>query len=101
MEYILNPVFFDDTPIGLFYGAAIDDFCGICIFPKISSDHLFIVHFGGGKGKNMKEKILGLWGFLHFSSRLSINKIMVVGSSKVAIDWIKEKLKLNLLYLYT
>jgi hypothetical protein len=36
----------------------------------------------------MKEEILGLWGLLHFASRLSINKIMVVGASKVAIDWI-------------
>jgi hypothetical protein len=44
---------------------------------------------------------LGLWGLLHFASRLSINKMMVAGDSKVAIDWINDKSNLNLLYLNT
>jgi hypothetical protein len=47
----------------------------------------------------MKEKLLGLWGLLLFSSRLSINKMMVAGDSKVVIDWINAKSNLNLLYL--
>jgi hypothetical protein len=34
----------------------------------------------------MKAEILGLCGLLHFASRLSISKMMVVGDSKVAID---------------
>jgi hypothetical protein len=47
----------------------------------------------------MEAKILGLWDLLHFASRLSINKMMVVGDSKVTIDWINDRSKLNLLYL--
>jgi len=42
---------------------------------------------------------MGLWGLLFFASRLCINKLMVAGDSKVAIDWIARKEKLNLLYL--
>jgi ribonuclease HI len=85
----------------VFDGAVVDDFCGIGIFLKISPDHLFRVHFAGGKGNNMKAEILGLWDLLHFASRLSINKMMVVGDSKVTIDWINDRSKLNLLYLNT
>jgi hypothetical protein len=48
----------------------------------------------------MKEEILGLWGLLHFASRLSISKRWY-GDSKVAIDWINDKSNLNLLYLNT
>jgi hypothetical protein len=47
----------------------------------------------------MKAEILGLRGLLYFASRLTINKIMVAGDSKVAIDWINDKSNLNLLYL--
>jgi ribonuclease HI len=99
MEYILNPVYFDDTPIGFFDGAVVGGLCGIGIFLKISSDHFFRVHFVGGEGNNMKAEIMGLWGLLHFTSSLSINKMMVAGDSKVAIDWINDKENLNLIYL--
>jgi hypothetical protein len=89
-NYILNPVFFDENPIRLFDGATVDNNCGINIFLKINSDHFYRAHFAGGKGNNMKDEILGLWGLLHFAYRLSISKMMVVGDSKVAIDWIND-----------
>ena len=44
---------------------------------------------------------MGLWGLLHFATCLSINKMMVVGDSKVAIEWINDKSNLNQLYLDT
>jgi len=86
IDYILNPVFFDENPIGFFDGAVVDDLCGIGIFLKINSEHFYIAQFAGDKGNNMKEEILGLWGLLHFASRLFISKMMVVGDSKVDID---------------
>ena len=54
MEYFLNVVYFDDTPIGLFDGVVVGGLCGIGIFLKVSSDHFFRVHFTGGEGNNMK-----------------------------------------------
>jgi ribonuclease HI len=98
-EYILNPIFFDDTPIGFFDGAVVDNVCGIGIYLKITPDHLVKAYFAGGNGNNMKAELLGLWGLLLLSSRLSIKKMMVVGDSKVTIDWINSKSNLNLLYL--
>lgn len=40
MEYILNPIFFYDTPIGFFCGAADDKVCGIGIYLKITQSKL-------------------------------------------------------------
>jgi ribonuclease HI len=98
-DFILNPVFFDENPIGFFDGAVVDDNCGVGIFIKLNSDHFYRAHFAGGKGNNMKDEILGLWGLLYFAYRLSISKMMVAGDSKVAIDWINDCSNLNLLYL--
>jgi hypothetical protein len=99
MEYILNPIFFYDTPIGFFDGAADDSVCGIGIYLKITSDHIVKAYFAGGNGNNMKVELLGLWGLLLLSSSFSIKKMMVVGDSKVTIDWINSKSSLNLIYL--
>ena len=66
-DYILNPVFFDENPIGFFYGAAVEDKCGIDIYIKVNSYHSYRAHFVGGKGNNMKEEILGLWDLLYFA----------------------------------
>jgi hypothetical protein len=44
---------------------------------------------------------MGLWGLLHLAQRLSIKKLMVVGDSKVTIDWINDCSNLNLMYLHS
>jgi len=38
-EHILNPFFFDDTPIGFFDGTVVDNVCGIGIFENHSRPH--------------------------------------------------------------
>ena len=43
-----------------------------------------------------KSEILSLWGLLLLLSYFSIKKLMVVGDSKVTIDWINSKSNLNL-----
>jgi hypothetical protein len=70
--FILNPIFFDENPIGFFDGATVNDNCGASIFIKSSYDHSYKAHFAGGKGNNMKAEIMGLWGLLYFAQRLSI-----------------------------
>jgi len=51
-----------------------------------------------GDGNNMKTELLGLWGLLFLTSRLSIKKLMVARDSKVTIDLINAKSNLNMLY---
>ena len=99
MDYILSPVYFDDSLIGFFYGAATKNRCGIGICLKLSSDHIYQAYFAGGEGSNIKAEIQGLWGLLHLASMLSLSNLMVVGDSKSTIDWIKGETKLNCLYL--
>jgi ribonuclease HI len=101
VDFILNPIFFDENPIGFFDGAVVNDNCGVGIFIKLSVDHSYKAHFAGGKGNNMKAEILGLWGLLFFAQRLSIRNLMVVGDSKVTIDWINDCSNLNLIYLHS
>jgi hypothetical protein len=74
MEYILNPIFFYDTPIGFFDGATDDKVCGIGIYLKITADHTVKAQFAGGNGNNMKAKLLGLWGLLLLSTKFSIKR---------------------------
>jgi hypothetical protein len=60
LAFILNPIYFDDNPIGFFDGAVDDNICGIGIYLKISTEHIIKAHFAGGNGNNMKAEILGL-----------------------------------------
>jgi hypothetical protein len=91
LDFILNPIYFDDNPIGFFDGAAVGNNCGIGLYLKISSEHTVKAHFAGGTGNNMKAELLGLWGILLLSSFFTIKKLMVAGDSKVTIDWINSK----------
>jgi hypothetical protein len=54
VDHILNPLYFDDNPIGFFDGAVVDNRCGIGIFLKINTEHHYRAHFAGGQGNNMK-----------------------------------------------
>ena len=60
LAFILNPIYFDDNPIGFFDGAIDDNICGIGIYLKISTEHIIKAHFARGNGNNMKAEILGL-----------------------------------------
>jgi hypothetical protein len=82
VDYILNPVFFDEKPIGFFDGAVVNDNCGAGIYIKISAHHVYKAYFAGGKGNNMKAEILGLWGLLLFAQKLSIRNLMAAGTPK-------------------
>jgi ribonuclease HI len=99
LDYILNPVYFDDSPIGYFDGAASGNKCGIGLYIKISNVHNYKAFFAGGEGNNMKAELLGLWGLLHLAKTLSLSRLMIVGDSKVTIDWIKGATSLNCIYL--
>jgi hypothetical protein len=99
LDLILNPIYFDDNPIRVFDGSTADNICGIGIYLKLSTKHTVKTHFVRGIGNNMKAEIMGLWGIIFLSSYLSIKKLMVVGDSKVTIDWINDKSNLNIIYL--
>jgi ribonuclease HI len=75
--------------------------CGVGIVLKMSSDHLFKIHLVVGTCSNIKAELLGLWGLLHFALRLHIHELMVVGDSKVILDWFDGKSHLNVLSLQT
>jgi hypothetical protein len=60
VEYILNPVYFEEKPIGFFYGEVVNDNCGCGIYIKLSAQHVDKAYFAGGQGNNMKAKIIGL-----------------------------------------
>jgi hypothetical protein len=66
LDYILSPVYFDDSPINYFDGAALGNKCGIGLYIKLNNVHNFKALCVGGEGNNMKAELLGLWGLLHF-----------------------------------
>jgi hypothetical protein len=100
VDTILNPIYFDEKPIGFFDDATVNENYGVGIFLKLCAQHVYKAYFVGGKGNNMKAEIMGLWGLLHLAHKLSIKKLMVVGDSKVTIDWINDCSNLNLMYLH-
>jgi hypothetical protein len=99
LDLLLNPIYFDDNPIGFFNGGVAENKCGIGIYLKIYFCHTVKAHFTGGTRNNMKDKLMGLWGFLLLDTRLSIKNLMVACDSKVTIDWINNKSNLDLIYL--
>jgi hypothetical protein len=83
LEVLLNPIYFNNIPIGFFDCATADNKCGIGLYLKISSSHTIKAQFAGGTGNNMKGELLGLWGILLLATLHSIKKLMVACDSKV------------------
>jgi ribonuclease HI len=52
-----------------------------------------------GQGTNNRAELLGVWALLTLASRLSIYSILVQGDSKIIIDWLKEKGRLQVVKL--
>jgi ribonuclease HI len=48
-----------------------------------------------GAGSNTKAELMGLWATLTLATFWSINQLQILGDSRVIIDWINHKCKLN------
>jgi len=52
-----------------------------------------------GRGSNTKAELLGLWATLMIASSWSLNHLHVIGDSKVIIDWINRKCRLQSIHV--
>ena len=55
IDFILNPIYFDNNHIGFFYGATERGICGVGILLKFKTKHFFKEHFVVSVGTNTKE----------------------------------------------
>jgi ribonuclease HI len=97
--YILNLIYFGHNPIGFFDGADTGFSSGVGIMLKLSNSHFFKANLAIGTDTNIKAELVGLWGLLFFSLKFQILDLMVVGDSKVVLDWFVGISSLNVLSL--
>ena len=69
----MNPFYFGQNPLGFFDVVVASTSCGVGVVLKLSNDHFFKIHLAIGTCTIIKEKLLGLWGLLHFTLRLHID----------------------------
>jgi len=48
-----------------------------------------------GEGTNTKAELLGVWATLTLATHLSLQKLQVLGDSKVVIDWLTKRGRLQ------
>jgi ribonuclease HI len=69
--------------------------CGAGGRIRISEHKSYKWFFNCGMGTNTKVELLGAWALLTLASRLSILEIHVQGDSKIIIEWLKGKGRLQ------
>jgi ribonuclease HI len=86
-----------DKAIAWFDGAAQLDgsLCGAGGHIFISSHTSYRWTLNGGQGTNTKAELLGAWASLILARRLNIEVLLLLGDSKVIIDWINDKVELR------
>jgi len=99
LDYLMNLVYFEERPIGFFDSVVAGGECGVGIVLKLIGFHFYRVHLIVGASTNIKAELLGLWGQLMLAKRCHIAELMVVGDSKVVLDWFDGKSQLNALNL--
>jgi ribonuclease HI len=62
---------------------------------RISKNSYYSWTFNCGPGTNTRAELLGVWATLHLASRLNIEDIQIIGDSKIVIDWLNNKGKLQ------
>ena len=73
--------------VGHFDGAANDGNCGVGMVINVDSLHSNRLRLDVGRGTNTKSKLLALWGLIYFSIHKNIPGLLVLGDSKVIVDW--------------
>jgi ribonuclease HI len=51
--------------------------------------------FNCGRGTNNRAKLLGIWASLRLALHLSFYRIQILGDSKVIIDWLNDRARLQ------
>jgi ribonuclease HI len=83
--------------VACFDGAALSSggCCGAGGFFKNHPSRITMWFLNCGVGTNNKAELLGLWASLYLASCWSISHLHVLGDSRVIIDWISQKSKLQ------
>jgi ribonuclease HI len=83
--------------LACFDGAALanGECCGAGGFFKSHATRITKWFLNCGAGTNTKAELLGLWATLTLATLWSIEKIQILGDSKVIIDWIKQQGQLH------
>jgi hypothetical protein len=79
LDYIRNPFFFGNMPIGFFYGVVEKGIGGVGIVLKFSVHNYFKIHCAVGLGTSTKAKFQGLWSLLFFEKVYHIQNLMMKG----------------------
>jgi ribonuclease HI len=87
----------DGYTLACFDGAALanGECCGAGGIFKTHASRTTKWFLNCGAGTNTKAELLGLWATLLLATLWSIDKIKILGDSKVIIDWIKQQGQLN------
>jgi ribonuclease HI len=82
-----------DRVVAWFDGAAQQDgsLCGAGGKIVLNSHTCFRWTLNCGNGTNMKAELLGAWASLILASRLHINELLLLGDSKIIIDWLSGR----------
>jgi ribonuclease HI len=83
------PILDWDLTVGFFYGASQErgSKCGVGAMIKCPLIGTFRLKMNYGRGTNTKGELLALWCILYFACIKKINRIQLVGDSKITIDW--------------
>jgi ribonuclease HI len=55
--------------------------------------------FNCGSSTNIRAKLLGAWATLHLASRLNIEVLQILEDSRIVIEWLNNKSKLQAISL--
>jgi ribonuclease HI len=87
------PHILDTTPTGWFDGASqqnnLQSGAGRLI--HISHNTICRWTFNCGQGTNTRAELLGAWATLYLASRLHIDTLLLIGDSRIIIDWLNNK----------
>jgi ribonuclease HI len=90
----------DGYTFACFDGAAqVTGRCGAGGIFKSHHSRITKWYFSCGVGTNTKAELLGLWTTLFLASSWSIKYIIVLGDSRVVIDWINQKSNLHSVHI--
>lgn len=94
-DTFINPIYFDNKPIGFFDGVVNNDDSGVGLVLKIYKRLHVEATLNIRLGSNIRAELIGLWSLLHLVSSFHLADLMIVGDSKVILDWFEGRNNLH------